>query len=385
VKVEHVSTSGIGTLVAGLIAGLVIGAFAGAAVGYLLTRNRVAFGALAQARLAAGREANARDLADRQHALESMVAPLQNTLIRVQSELERSERERVAAGAALDEHLAWMRASADGLRQETSRLVTALRSPQVRGRWGELQLERAVEAAGMVEHVDYCTQVTAAGEQGTVRPDLVVRLVGGKYVVVDSKVAFAGYLEAMEAVDDGVRAARLRAHARHLRAHVDSLASKRYWDAFASPEFVVCFVPADAFLDAALKEDPDLLEHAFARNVVLATPSTLVALLRTVGHTWRQEALARNAAEVSSLGKELHQRLLSMSTQLDKLGRSLSTAVETFNRTIGTFEHRVLVSARRFTELGAVRDGPLGGLTEPEQILATTRSVAPESGVAQVR
>jgi DNA recombination protein RmuC len=369
----------------GLVVGLVAGACAGMSVGYLLARNRSASGALTEARLAAARAADTHALADRQHALQSMVSPLQDALVRVQADLDRAERDRVAAHAALDEHLGWMRASAEGLRRETGQLVTALRSPQIRGRWGELQLERTVEAAGMVEHVDYVTQASTNGEQGTIRPDLIVRLIGGKYVVVDAKVAFLGYLDAMEATDEATRANRLRAHARHLRTHVDSLAAKRYWDAYPSPEFVVCFVPADAFLDAALKEDPDLLEHAFARNVVLATPSTLVALLRTVGHTWRQEALARNAAEVSALGRELHQRLLGMTGQLDKLGRSLNAAVESFNRTVGTFEHRVLVSARRFTELGLARDRTDSDLAEPEQILATTRSVASDSGVAQVR
>jgi DNA recombination protein RmuC len=278
-----------------------------------------------------------------------------------------------------------MRVSAEGLRIETGQLVTALRAPQVRGRWGELQLERTVEAAGMVEHIDYVTQASVTGPEGTMRPDLVVKLAGGKHIVVDAKVAFAGYLEAMEATDDRVRSGRLRAHARQLRIHVDALAAKAYWDHFdPTPEFVVCFVPADAFLDAALREDPALLEHAFARNVVLATPSTLVALLRTIGYSWRQDALARNTAEVSKLGRELYQRLSTMTGHLDKMGRSLSAAVTSFNASVGTLETRVLVSARRLADLSVVDSQVDGRLRSAEQILGTTRSVAMEPEVSQV-
>ena len=204
----------------------------------------------------------------------------------------------------------------------------------------------------------------------------MVNLVDGKRIVVDSKVAFAGYLEAMEARDEFTRAARLKAHARHLRRHVDDLGAKAYWNRFSpSPEFVVCFVPADAFLDAALREDPALLEHAFARNVILATPTTLVALLRTVGYTWRQQSLARNTAEVSQLGRELYQRLAGMGAHLDKLGRSLNAAVGSFNSTVGTLEGRVLVSARRLADLSVVDPAADGELPETEQILAVTRTL----------
>jgi DNA recombination protein RmuC len=313
------------------------------------------------------------------------VAPVREALEHVQAQLHRSERDRVAATAALDEHLSAMRLASDGLRTETAELVTALRAPQVRGRWGELQLERTVEAAGMVEHVDYVTQSSVTDDEGTVRPDLVVRLVGGKNIVIDAKVAFAGYLQAMEARSEKVRADRLRAHARQLRAHIDALADKAYWQRFdPSPEFVVCFVPADAFLDAALRQDPGLLDHAFARNVVVATPTTLVALLRTIGYTWRQEALSRNAAEVSKLGRELYQRLATMGAHLDKLGRSLTAAVGSFNGAVGTLEGRVLVTARRFADLSVVDEGTDGRLIEPEQILATTRSLSAEELTSRV-
>ena len=222
------------------------------------------------------------------------------------------------------------------------------------------------------------TQASSTTDEGTLRPDMVVKLVGGKNVVVDSKVAFAGYLEAMEARDEATRAARLKAHARHLREHIDSLAAKAYWERFApSPEFVVCFVPADAFLDAALREDPSLLEHAFARDIVVATPSTLVALLRTVAYTWRQEALAANAAEVHQLGRELYQRLSTMGGHIDKLGSALGSAVGSYNRTVSSLESRVLVTARRMTGLKVV--GPGERIEAPRQITDFARSTqAPE-------
>ena len=241
-----------------------------------------------------------------------------------------------------------------------------------------MQLERAVEAAGMTEQIDYVTQASSTTDEGTLRPDMVVKLVGGKNVVVDSKVAFAGYLEAMEARDEATRSLRLKAHARHMREHIDSLAAKAYWERFApSPEFVVCFVPADAFLDAALREDPTLLEHAFARDIVVATPSTLVALLRTVAYTWRQDALAANAAEVHQLGRELYQRISTMGGHIDKLGRAIGSAVGSYNQTVASLESRVLVTARKMTELKVVAPGE--EIQVPRQITDFARSTqAPE-------
>jgi DNA recombination protein RmuC len=350
--------------------------------GDALRRNNEAFVALAEARLAAAKSTADGDLAQRQQAIDGIVAPLRESLDRVQHQLNAVERERAGSYSALLEQIGTMRQTSEQLRTETAQLVTALRAPQVRGRWGELQLERSVEAAGLTEHVDYVLQASstggATGDGGTVRPDLIVRLVGGKNVVVDSKVAFSGYLEAMEARDDRTRAARLKAHARHLREHIDSLGAKAYWERFApTPEFVVCFVPADAFLDAALREDPALQEHAFSRNVVLATPSTLVALLRTVAYTWRQEALAANAAEVHQVGRELYQRLSTLGGHIDKLGRSLSTAVGSYNQTVSSLESRVLVTARRMTDLKVVT--PDDQLATPKQVTDIARSTqAPE-------
>lgn len=364
---------------------LLLGLLLGAAIGFLAGRNRAALSALAQARLDGARHGAASDLTERQHSIEALVGPIRDALDGVRAQLHTSERDRLAATAALDEHLSAMRISAEGLRSETGQLVTALRAPEVRGRWGELQLERTIEAAGMVEHIDYLTQPSSHDEDGLLRPDLVVNLVGGKHIVVDSKVAFAGYLEAIQARDPATRAARLKAHARHLRNHVDDLGAKAYWRRFSpAPEFVVCFVPADTFLDAALREDPSLLEHAFARNVILATPSTLVALLRTIGYTWRQQALADNTAQVSQLGRELYQRLARMGGHLDKLGRSLNASVDSYNSAVGTLEGRVLVSARRLAELAVVDPRTDGELPEPGQILSTTRTLTSDELVRQV-
>ena len=343
-----------------------------------LRRNNEAFVAMAEARLGTAKQAADGDLAARQLAIETMVTPLRATLDKVQEQLQLVERTRAGSQATLMEQIGTMRQTSEQLRTETAQLVTALRAPQVRGRWGEMQLERAVEAAGMTEQIDYVTQASTTTDEGTLRPDMVVKLVGGKNVVVDSKVAFAGYLEAMEARDEATRALRLKAHARHMREHIDSLAAKAYWERFApSPEFVVCFVPADAFLDAALREDPTLLEHAFARDIVVATPSTLVALLRTVAYTWRQDALAANAAEVHQLGRELYQRISTMGGHIDKLGRAIGSAVGSYNQTVASLESRVLVTARKMTELKVI--APSEEIQVPHQITDFARSTqAPE-------
>jgi DNA recombination protein RmuC len=350
----------------------------GALAGEALNRNNEQFVAMAEARLAHAKTAADGDLAQRQQAIEGLVSPLRESLERVQQQLNSVERERAGSYSQLLEQVATMRQTSEQLRTETAQLVTALRAPQVRGRWGELQLERTVEAAGMTEHIDYVTQASATGPDGIVRPDLVVKLVGGKSVVVDSKVAFSGYLEAMEAKDEATRKARLKAHARHLREHIDALGAKAYWEHFSpAPEFVVCFVPADAFLDAALREEPALLEHAFARNVIVATPSTLVTLLRTVAYTWRQDALAANAAEVHQLGRELYQRLSTMGGHIDKLGRALGSAVGSYNQTVSSLESRVLVTARRMSDLKVVDPAEL--LETPKQVTEIARSAqAPE-------
>jgi len=344
-----------------------------------LQRNGEAVIKLAEAQFAKTATAAGGDLAQRQQAIDALVSPLRESLVKVQQQLAEAEKGRATSDTALREQVLAMSHASEQVRSETSQLVTALRAPQIRGRWGEMQLERVVEAAGMTEHVDYETQASVTADDGSVqRPDLVVRLCGGKNVVVDSKVAFSAYLEAMEARDEATHDDRMKAHAKHLRAHVDSLSAKAYWERFSpTPEFVVCFVPADAFLDGALREEPTLLEYAFGKNVVLATPSTLVALLRTVAYSWRQEALAANAAEVHTLGRELYQRLSTMGGHIDKLGRSLGSAVSSYNQTVSSLESRVLVTARRMSDLKVV--GPADLLDTPKQVTEAARSTqAPE-------
>lgn len=315
--------------------------------------------------------------AQSQEAVARAVAPLHETLHRYEQRVNELERDRVDAYAELRAQVRAMSTVSGELRTETKQLVAALRAPQVRGRWGEHQLRRIVEAAGMLEHCDFAEQVTAATtDQRVVRPDLVVRLHGGRCVVVDAKVPFEAYLTAMEARDERGRDTHLDAHARHLRAHIDALAAKAYWAAFdQTPEFVVLFVPADPFLDVAVQRDPTLLEHAFARNVVLATPATLVALLRTVAYAWRQEALASNAVAVHTLARELHGRLSTLGEHVGRLGSALGGAVTAYNRAVGSLEARVLVSARKLAELGVSDEE----LTTPAQVeLAPRQPQAPE-------
>lgn len=317
-----------------------------------LEQNTKAFLQQAEERLKRSQSEGAAELQKRQDAVQQLIEPIQKTLDTVKTEMTTAERSRLEANAALTEQLQFMRQSSETLGSETRNLVNALRAPQVRGRWGELQLRRVVEASGMVNHVDFDEQLHHATDDGAMRPDLIVHLAGDKRVVVDSKVAFSGYLEAMEATDDTVRMQRLQAHARHLRKHIDDLGAKEYWDVVAgSPEFVVMFVPAEPFLAAALDQDATLYEYAFERNVVIATPSTLIALLRTVGHAWRQDQLAQEAQQIFTVGKELHKRLGTLGQHLAKLGKSLNSTVDAYNRFAGSLDRNVVTQARRFSAL----------------------------------
>ena len=282
-------------------------------------------------------------------------APLAETLGKVETQLREIETNRVAAQAALRTQIERVSQTGDALRQQTEALVSALRKPQARGQWGELHLRRAVELAGMADRCDFNEQATVSTGDGTIRPDLVVRLAGGKNIVVDSKVTLAAYLEAHDASDDRVRDERLTAHARHLRNHVDQLAAKSYWSQFSpAPEFVVLFVPGEAFLAPALDRDPSLLEDAFAKRVHIATPTTLISVLRSCAYAWQQEALAANAREVFDLGRELYKRLGTLGDHVDKLGRSLTGAVKAYNGTVGSLERQVLVTARKLNDLDVV-------------------------------
>jgi DNA recombination protein RmuC len=307
-------------------------------------------------------------------------AEVMQGLDRLSDQLHDLEHARATWQGQLHQQVLDMRLTADGLRRETQTLATALRRPQVRGRWGELHLRRAVELAGLVDRCDFEEQVQLRSDDAALRPDLVVRLVGGRSVVVDAKVPLDAFLDATagEADDDpDQREAHLARHARQLRTHVELLGSKRYWRSLPeTPEFVVLFLPAESFLSAALEADGALLEHAADRGVVLATPTTLIALLRTVAHGWRHESLADQAREIHQVGRDLHERLGTMSGHLGKLGRSLDTAVAAYNQTVGSWESRVLVAARRFEELD-VTDDRLEGARSVEAATRPIGSVHP--------
>ncbi|MBC7290284.1 MAG: DNA recombination protein RmuC, partial [Actinotalea sp.] len=341
-----------------------------------LERSNVQFLGLAEQRLGATERTHAATMAQREEAVRQMVEPLTRVLDEVRAQVTAAEQARATGHAALGEQVRAMQQTSEQLRSETSRLVTALRASHVRGRWGELQLRRVVEAAGMLAHVDFLEQAQARTDDGVQRPDMVVRLAGGKHVVVDAKVPFLGYLDAVGSDDETQRSERLAAHARHLRRHVDDLAAKAYWEQFSpAPEFVVLFVPAEPFLHAALDVDPSLYEYAMERDVVLASPMTLVALLRTVAYGWRQEALAENAQQVLSLGRELHSRLATLGGHVSRLGRQLDGAVRAYNDSVSSLESRVLVSARRLADL-QVTDADLE--TPPQVDRATRQVQAPE-------
>ncbi|MCB0906960.1 MAG: DNA recombination protein RmuC [Nocardioidaceae bacterium] len=346
-----------------VMVGLLVGLGLGALIGVLWVQARgVAQGSPeTDLRLAAALDGRAADQAVVKESLE-----------RLHDQLRDLEHNRLSWQGQLAQQVIDMRHSTDSLRRETASLATALRRPQVRGRWGELHLRRAVELAGMVAHVDFTEQERL--EDGAQRPDLVVRLAGGRRIVVDAKVPLDAFLDATAATDDAEREAHLRRHAGQLRTHVDGLAAKRYWRALdETPEFVVMFVPAEAFLSAALETQPELLDYAASRQVVLATPTTLIALLRTVAHGWSHEALADRAREIHQLGRELHSRLVTMGGHLDQVGRSLNAAVGHYNQAAGSLETRVLVSARRFNELDVTSDE----LPAPRQVDARARSIGP--------
>jgi len=313
-------------------------------------------------------------LENRRAAVENLVEPLKETLARVEAQLRDSDAARTRSHAALAEQVHLARQTSEQLRTQTAALVNALRRPEARGRWGELQLRRVVELAGMTARCDFDEQVSVTSADGAVlRPDMVVRLAGGKNIVVDSKVSLAAYLEAAEATDEAVHAARLDAHARHLRDHVDRLAGKAYWAALSpAPEFVILFIPGEAFLAPALERDPGLLEYALVRRVHIATPTTLVTMLRTAQYAWQQDALSDNARAVFDLGRELYERLAGLGKHMDRLGRALTSAVSTYNQTVGSLETRVLVSARRLSEMGVVD----GALDTPDAVETQARGLA---------
>jgi DNA recombination protein RmuC len=342
-----------------------------------LRQNNQSFLDLAKTSLSEFQQTARLDLDGRQKAIEDLVQPLKESLTKVDLKLGEVEKNRVGTHSALTEQLRTLHQAQHTLQVETGRLVQALRSPNVRGQWGELQLRRVVEAAGMLEYCDFDFKESVDADGSRLTPDMIVRLPGGRNVVVDAKVPSSAYLDAMETDDDAVRQVKLKDHARQVRDHVVRLGNKTYWQHFQpAPDLVIMFVPGETLLSVALQRDPALLEFSLGRGVMLASPLTLMALLRAVAFGWQQEKIARNAQEISDLGRQLYDRIRIMAEHFEEVARGLTRSVEAYNKAVGSLESRVLVTARRLKEKGIPAPEEL---PELEVIDHTARSLgAPE-------
>ncbi len=314
------------------------------------------------------------DLDKRQNAVEQLVGPLKEQLGRVDRQLVALDQERREMRGHLDSQLKTLAETGEKLRTETGALVTALRKPNARGQWGQMQLRNVVELAGMLRHCDFAEQAALGSEESSLRPDLIISMPGGKHVVVDAKAPLQGVLDAYEARDEETRVRHLRDHARLLRKHVKALSDKAYWSQLDSaPDFVVLFLPGEHLYGAALEADPVLLEDAMAQRVLIATPTTLLAMLRSIGYGWQQERVAESAQAISDLGRDLHGRLAKLSALMSTLGTRLNSTVRAYNETVGSYEARVMPGARRFAEHGAVSEGR--ALPQLEQVTVSARTV----------
>ncbi len=334
-----------------------------------LKSNNQSFLDLAKSSFAKIQESSKGDLEQRKQAIDQLVKPVKESLDKVDGNIRTIEKDREGAYKELRQEIKDLHQTQVNLRSETAKLVHALRTPSVRGQWGEVQLERAVEFAGMVEYCDFVQQESTTTEEGRIRPDLIVRLPNDRRIIVDAKTPLNAYLDALTLEDEESRRARIQDHARHVREHIRTLGSKAYWRQFdETPEFVVLFLPGEAFFSAALEEDAELIEFGANEKVILATPTTLIALLKAVAYGWQQEKMAKHATRVSELGKELYERLATLASHFSKLGGHLNRSVEAYNSAVRSTESRVLVTARKFKELGSGSDRDVEVLEPIERI-----------------